>query len=431
MIDWKPEKRKIADLIHWEENPRKISDAGASKLRERIEARGFHDVIKIDTDNTILSGNMRKDVLERMGIEEVNVLVPERKLTVEERVLVGLESNLNDGEWDKDELEDIGADTLRDAGFDEGMIGSIFDDVDLKNDDFDEKKAIERAEKNIRCAVGDIWEIGNHRLMIGDSTSAVDVRALMASDTVNAIYCDPPYNIGLDYNKGIGTNNKYQGDGKKTLNDSKKDADYANFIERTVRNAIESVGKDAHVFYWCDQKYIWLLQTIYAKMGIVNKRVCLWIKNNQNPTPGLAFNKAYEPCVYGTIGRPYLNKAIRNLNEVMNQEIGNGNQMHEDIFDLFDIWLTKRDNATEYDHPTQKPVTLHEKPLKRCTAPGDIVLDLFLGSSSTIMACEQLNRKCYGMEQNPIFATVGLNRWEAYTGQKARLLTDGVQTDKI
>jgi len=134
MITWKPEKRKIADLVHWEENPRKISDKGAQKLRERIEARGFHDVIKIDTDNTILSGNMRKDVLESMGIEEVNVLVPERELTVEERVLVGLESNMNDGEWDWEEMGDLDKDLLLDAGFsdDELRVNMGLSDADMQ-----------------------------------------------------------------------------------------------------------------------------------------------------------------------------------------------------------------------------------------------------------------------------------------------------------
>lgn len=135
-------------------------------------------------------------------------------------------------------------------------------------------------------------------------------------------------------------------------------------------------------------------------------------------TPQIAFNKAYEPCVYGTIGRPYLNKNYRNLTEVMNKEVQCGNQMHDDINDLFNIWLAKRDAGQDYEHPTQKPLTLHERPLKRCSKPGSIVLDLFGGSGSTLMACQQLNHKARLMELDPIFCQVIINRYERNTGNK-------------
>jgi DNA modification methylase len=137
-------------------------------------------------------------------------------------------------------------------------------------------------------------------------------------------------------------------------------------------------------------------------------------------TPQVAFNKAYEPCVYGTVGKPSLNKNIRNLNEILNQEVGSGNQVHDEILEMITIWLDKRDNAQEYEHPTQKPITLAEKPLKRCASPGGVILDLFGGSGSTLIACEQIKRSSRLMEQDPIFASVIVNRWEVFTNLKAK-----------
>ena len=165
-----------------------------------------------------------------------------------------------------------------------------------------------------------------------------------------------------------------------------------------------------------------LEEQIYEMLGIDNKRVCFWVKNNQNPTPQIAFNKACEPCVYGTTGRPFLNPNYKNLNEVLNREVGSGNEVIDDIIDLFNLWVVKRDSAQDYQHPTQKPIILHEKPLKRCTGPGAIVLDLFGGSGSTLMACEQLNRQCRMCEIDPVFCQVIINRWEELTGQKAKKL---------
>ena len=418
-IVWRAERRKVSELIHWDKNPRKIADKDFEKLKERIKARGFHDVIKIDTDNVILSGNMRKDALQALGVEEVNVLVPSRALITEERVVIALESNRNDGEDDAEKLMELGVGNLFEAGYDEAELSGLLDHLDTEDDGFDEKKAIEEAKKQSSVKEGDIYQLGDHVLMCGDSTNIRDVAKLMHGGYARMIYCDPPYNIGLDYSKGIGTAGKYQGVSEADLDDSKTNEGYSTFVEATIRNAVAHAEKDAHVFYWCDERYIWVFQTLFEACGVANKRVCLWIKNNQNQTPQVAFNKAYEPCVYGTIGRPYLNPGLRNLNEILDKEVGAGNEVHEDIMDIFTLWLTKRVNATEYEHPTQKPTELHEKPLKRCTAPGDVVLDLFGGSGSTLMACEQLKRKSRLMEMNPIFAQVILNRWEAYTGKKA------------
>jgi DNA modification methylase len=240
------------------------------------------------------------------------------------------------------------------------------------------------------------------------------VKRLVDKDKVNVMYCDPPYNISLDYDKGFGAKSKYGGQ----VNDSKSEREYRNLIAGTIENGIAFLKKDAHVFYYCDENYIWLIQQSYRDLGIKLKRVALWIKNNQNPTPDSAFNKAYEPCVYGTMGNPYL-APINNLTEVMNREVGNGNDTIEDITNISNLWLAKRLPTTTYEHPTEKPPTLHEKPLLRCSKSGDVVLDLFGGSGSTLIACEQLKRKCLMVEMSPTFCDVIIRRYEALTKTKA------------
>jgi DNA modification methylase len=116
--------------------------------------------------------------------------------------------------------------------------------------------------------------------------------------------------------------------------------------------------------------------------------------------------------VYGTLGKPFLNNKIKNLHEIQNKEVTTGNRLTDDILDMFNIWLVKRLPSSEYQHPTQKNPTLHEKALRRCTKPGDVVLDLTAGSGSILSACEQLKRTAYLNEMEPVFCQVIINRFK-------------------
>ena len=148
----------------------------------------------------------------------------------------------------------------------------------------------------------------------------------------------------------------------------------------------------------------------------------MWIKDNQNPTPQVAFNKVTEFCLYGTRGRPYLSDKFKNLNEIMNKEVTSGGRLIEDIMDLFNIWLVKRIAGNDYSHPTQKPVTLYEKSLRKCSRPGDIVLDLCAGSGALMAACHQLKRTAYLVEIEPIFCQLIINRYEQLSKTKVKKL---------
>jgi DNA modification methylase len=144
----------------------------------------------------------------------------------------------------------------------------------------------------------------------------------------------------------------------------------------------------------------------------------------------MAFNRVIEPCVYGTYGKPRLNTNVTTLSEILNQDV-TGRNIHESVLDITDLWLAHRDKTNDYVHPTQKPITLHEKPLKRCSTPGDTVVDLFGGSGSTLISCEQLNRKALLIEQDAVFCDVIVKRWEKFTGKQAIKISSNGKNETI
>lgn len=422
-LTWTTARRAVKDLLPAGYNPRAISEKERRDLEDSIKEFGtvVPIVLNIGTrENVLIGGHQRVDIYADLGINDIDVMVPSRELTEREERSLNLRLNKNVGHWDDDLLKAMDMDLLLETGFGDDELQSIFDDVDILDDEFNVEKALKEM-KTPRTKSGDIWQMGGHKLLVGDACDLEQVKKLMGDDRADIVYQDPPYNIGLDYSKGISTSGKYEGSytGAK---DSKKDAAYATFIDTSIKTTLAIAKPSAHLFYWCDERYIWLIQTLYQQNGIDNKRVCLWIKNNFNMTPQVAFNKAYEPCVYGVRGKPFLNRTLTNTNEFLNKEIGSGNQVHDEILEMIDLWIERRDNAQFYEHPTQKPVTLNEKPLKRCSAPGHVVFSGFAGSGSDLIACEQLNRRWRGVELDPVFATVCLDRWEAFTNQKAILL---------
>ena len=322
------------------------------------------------------------------------------------------------GDWDFEKLKAFDIDTLLNIGFDEDTLSSLWDEnLETEDDDFDVEKELPKSRRP-KPKPGDLFALGSHKLICGDCHDPEVVKKLFGKDKASVIFSDPIYNIDLDYNGGIGGKKQYGG----TVKDKMSDDEYFNFLRKSLENALAVSKDDRHIFYWCDQLRIGMLQQIYKELGIENKRVCMWVKNSQNPTPNVAFNKCYEPCVYGAKGSPTLGKNIKNLNEIINKEISTGNRLIDDILDLWDIWLVKRLAGNEYEHPTMKPPTLYEKALRRCSNPGDIILDSFAGSGSLLIAAEQLKRKAYLVEIEPIFCDLIINRYETYAKQKAKKL---------
>ena len=398
-------------------NPRQWDEKQTAQLRTSIERFGFVDPILVngakERKNVVIGGHFRLKVATEMGLKKVPVVyldIPD----LEQEKELNLRLNRNTGSWNYDLLKEMNISLLLETGFDDTDLSIMWDEnLGLEDDGFKTRKEIE-AITEAETKEGDLYQLGRHFLICGDSTDPKVLEKLLGQNKINTIYADPPYNIDYDYQKGLGEKNKYK---CKSVKDDRSYEDYQKFLASTLVNGIKHCHRDAHIFYWCDQKYIGLLQDLYRSVKIDNKRVCLWIKNNQNATPNVAFNKCYEPCVYGTIGKPYLSPKSSNFTEILNPEIETGNRTIDDILDLLDIWLVKRLPTTDYLHPTEKPVTLHEKPLKRCTKAGDHVLDLFGGSGSTLIACEQLGRTAFLVEKDPIFCDVIKKRFLDLTPQ--------------
>ncbi|KKU09062.1 MAG: hypothetical protein UX09_C0005G0018 [Candidatus Uhrbacteria bacterium GW2011_GWE2_45_35] len=419
-LSWKTERRRVSDLVPNEKNPRTMSPKQIEDLKKSLKKFNLVEIPVVDMDNKVIAGHQRLMVLKLLerGNEKIEVRVPNRKLTKQEYNQYLLSSNRVHGDWDWDKLaENFDIDMLLVSGFDNTDLSHLFDDLDVEDDEFDVDKEVGRIKKP-KVKTGDLYQLGRHRLLCGDSTDPKSVQTLMGDKKANIILQDPPYNIGLSYDKGIGGKRHFGGQ----VDDNKSDAEYREFLCKALTNGLSVCEKDVHIFTYCDQKYIWLLQTLYQDLQVQNKRVCLWIKNNSTPTPQVAFNRQFEPCVYGTIGKPYLSDKVLNLSEIMNAEVGTGNRTLEDVLDMIDIWLVKRLNGTDMTHPTAKPPKLHERALRRCTKSGDIILDCFAGSGSLMVAAEQLQRSTYLIEQSPVFAEVILNRYEKLTGQKAKKL---------
>lgn len=409
---WNTTQKQINDLIPQEVNPRKISDEQLADLKRSLEKFNLVEIPAIDHDGTILAGHQRIKALQLLGRgdELIDVRMPNRKLTQQESKEYLIGSNKLGGEWDFELLKDFDFETLEFAGFDPIEIGSLLDsEKEVAEDDFDIEKELKKIKKP-KTKLGDVITLGKHHIICGDSTNPENLKKLLGKEKVSMIYSDPVYNISIDYDGGVGGKKEYGG----SVNDTRTFDEYRKFLKDSMEAALAVSHKDTHVFYWCDQVYIGVVQELYRTLGIANKRVCLWIKNNQNPVPTVAFNKVYEPVVYGVRGKPYLAN-IQNLNEVLNKDLSTGNNLLDEIHD---IWTAKRLSANEYEHATSKPPQLHEKAIKRCTKPNDIILDSFLGSGSTLIAGETLGRRVYGCELEPAFCDLIVRRWEKLTGRK-------------
>lgn len=401
-------------------NPRKWSESQTEALTESIERFGICDPIICNSapgrKNVVLGGHFRLKVAKELGYEQMPVVYVNITDPAKEKEL-NLRLNKVVGDWDFELLKEFfEPELLLDSGFDQVEVSNIFNEVlDTEEDNFDAKEEVKKIKKP-KTKVGDLYQLGPHKLICGDSTNLEVVKRLVGSTKINMVYCDPIYNISLSYEKGIGGTKNYGG----SVKDNKSDEEYEAFLTKTLENALAVSSENVHVFYYCDESYVPLVAGIYARLGIDFKRICIWLKGIANPTPQIAFSKVYEPIVYGIKGKPYLSPNHRNFDEVLNKEIGTGNAMIEQFMELINVWAVRRLDAKSYQHPTQKPVTLHDKPIKRCTKVGDNILSLFGGSGGELIAADQLKRNCFMAELDPVFVDLIIRRYEKHSGKKAR-----------
>ncbi len=416
-IVWRTEQRLVEGLKNWDKNPRKISKESLARLKEKIISNGFHDIILIDTNETILSGNQRKKILQELGVKEVTVLLPNRPLTEDERNRIALESNFHEGEWNYEALKAFDLGTLTIVGFDKIELAKFWDkDKEALDDNFDVAKELKDITTP-QTKRGDLIKLGEHKLLCSDSTDPNAVKALFGNDKTSLIYSDAPFNIGLSYDRGVGNKSHYGGN----VDDNKPPEEYKDFIRKTIVNALSVSTEDVHCFQWCDEAWVWVFQTLFNELGIKNRRLNIWLKNNSSPTPSVPFNKAIEVCCYGTKGRPFVSDEVKNLNEIMNKELTTGNELYEEVTN---VWAAKRLAGNKYEHPTSKPPELHQKAIKKCSKVGDIIFDSFSGSASTMICAEQLGRRVYSLEISEVFCDLAIRRWERLTGKKVEVINN-------
>jgi DNA modification methylase len=402
-------------------NPRKISPEAFAQLKESISRFQLVDPLILNSapkrKNVLIGGHMRLRAAKELGHKTIPVVylnIPD----IEREKELNLRLHKNTGEFDFDLLQKIDLDLLESVGFDKDALNDIWSEhLKAKDDSFNVEKELKKIRKP-QTRLGDLILLGEHKLLCGDSTKPENLKRLFGDEKAAMIYSDPKYNIKLDYDRGIGGKARYGGH----VDDNMPDEEYKKFLKQSMEAALAVTRDNAHVFYWCDQTYIWLIQTLYRELGLLNRRVCIWLKNSQNPVPSVAFNKCYEPAVYATRGKPYLAKKLTKLNEVLNADMTTGNNLLSESLDHLDVWMVNRLPGKEYEHSTSKPPALHEKAIRRCTKPGDIILDSFSGSGSTIIAGEQLKRRVYAVELEPIFCDLTIKRYEQLTGIKAKII---------
>lgn len=410
----------MSDLLPHKKSPRKITKEQMERLKQSFERFNLVEVPAVDTDGTILAGHQRVKLLIALGRgdEMIDVRVPNRKLTDEEAERYMIGSNSIHADWDYDLLKDFSPSLLVDLGFDQKELDDLWNKR-LEKDDFDVEKELEQITEPT-TKTGDIILLGTSKLICGDSTKPETLKKLFGDERATMIMSDPIYNLSVDYNGGIGGSQHYGG----TVDDNKTDEEYVSFLRASMQAALAVTKDDAHVFYWSDQTYIWAIQMLFREFGLTNRRVCLWLKSPQNPVPGVAFNKAYEPCTYATRGKPYIVKGMNKTNEVMNAEMTTDDDLLAQVLDTVDVWPVKRLSGNEYKHSTMKPIELYEKVIRRCTRMNDIILDSFSGSSSLVMAGIKLKRRVYAVEIEPAFCDLAIKRYKALTGEDATIIRD-------
>jgi len=371
-------------------NPRIIKDDKFAKLVKSINE--FPQMLKlrpivVNDDMVVLGGNMRLKACKEAGLKDIPI-IKASELTEQQQKEFIVKDNVGYGEWDWNDLaNNWDADQLQDWGLD--IPGFDAEVLEAEEDDF----AVPDGGIKTDIVLGDLFEIGQHRLLCGDSTDSDQVAKLMNGQKADMVFTDPPYNVdfkgqelsnttkdGIEILGHKGANAKHD----KIKNDSMPDDEFIEFMKEVLSN-VTLFNKGAWYFSFCDLK-LDLLLTPLKEMGFSWKSIIIW-KKNQATLSGKDYKSRYEPIVYGCPENSFYGERYK-------QE---------------DIWEFQRTLKNDL-HPTMKPIPLIENALNNSSKQGMSVLDLFLGSGSTMVASHQLKRKCYGMELDPKYCQVIVDR---------------------
>lgn len=371
-------------------NPRKAlkpSDKEYQKIKNSIQEFGYVEPIIVNHDMTVIGGHQRLTVLKDLGYTEAQCVVLHIEDEAKAKAL-NIALNKISGEWNEQLLADLLVD-LQDAqfnldltGFEAPEIDQLFSKLhnkDIEEDDFD----VEEELKNPAFSqAGDIWTLGRHRVICGDSTLPETFKLLMEGKKANLVLTDPPYNVNVEETAG------------KIKNDNMPDADFYNFLFCAFVNMEQNMEQDASIYVFHADTQGLTFRRAFADAGFNLSGCCIWKKNalvlGRSP-----YQWQHEPCLFGwKKGGKHLWYSDRKQTT---------------------IWEYDRPKASK-DHPTMKPVTLMAYPIKNSTMTNCIVLDPFLGSGSTLIACEQTDRSCCMIELDEKFCDVIVKRYIEQVG---------------
>ena len=382
---------KVSDLIAYENNPRKNDDA-VDAVASSIKSFGFKVPVIVDSNNVIIAGHTRVKACKKLGITEVPCVIAD-DLTEDQIKAFRLADNKTSelAEWDLDKLSE----ELKFIEMDMSQFG--FEDLEQEldrevlEDEFDENEAV---SENPYSRKGDIFILGNHKLMCGDSTINDDVKKLVDGKQVDMIFTDPPYNVDYEGSTGM-----------KIQNDKQKDEDFYNFLSSAFNNMFECV-KPGGVIYCCHADTEGLnFRTAFKNAGFKLAECLIWVKNSL-VLGRQDYHWRHEPILYGW-------------------KEGAGHYFVDDRTQDT-IWEYNKPKANNL-HPTMKPLELVGKAIKNSSKRNESVLDLFGGSGSTLIACEQIQRNAFLMELDERYVDVIVKRYlrfiQSYAG--CYLIRDG------
>ncbi|WP_422118584.1 site-specific DNA-methyltransferase [Gardnerella sp. DNF00476] len=395
----------VSELIPYVRNARTHSEAQVSQIAASIREFGFLSPILVAEDNTILAGHGRLAAALKLGLKKVPC-VKENHLTETQKrayIIADNKLSLNAG-WDSEllavELSELeGADFNLDLlGFDEAELSSIFDaDKDVSDDDFDVEKEL---EEPCFSKTGDIWTLGKHRIICGDSTDSSTFEKLLGETKVNLVCTDAPYFVNLENASG------------KIKNDDLSDKEGYEFLMKVFTNFKNSMAADASIYEFYATMKARVFYDAFEDAGFKVAAGLIW-KKPRAPLMRTDWKFNMEPIIYGW--------------RKDGKHKWYGDQKQTAVFEFDGIKNSKEEGC---GHPSSKPVPLIAYLIKQSTQTNSLVLDGFLGSASTLIACEQIGRVCFGVELEPKFIDVAVKRYMKFHDDKTKdvlLIRDGKQ----
>ncbi len=379
----------LADLREYENNPRN-NDSAVQAVAESIREFGWKVPIVVDRDNVIVAGHTRYKAAQRLGLDKVPCIIAD-DLTPEQVKAYRLADNKTGelAEWDFSALEiELAELSEMDIDFDMSDFGFDLSEFEEPQEVVEDEVPEVDEEAEPICKLGDIWQLGRHRLMCGDSTDAETVEKLMNGNKADLLITDPPYNVA------------YEGataDKLTIKNDSMKDEEFFDFLKNAFA-AADNVLKEGGAFYiWHADSEGLNFRSACKETGWKVRQCLIWVKNSI-VLGRQDYQWKHEPCLYGWksgAAHYFIDDRTQSTVLEFNKPLRNA------------------------EHPTMKPVDLIVRCVTNSSKRDSIVLDIFGGSGTTLVACEQLDRTCYTMELDEKYCDVIIKRWEALTGEKA------------